>query len=105
CAHTSPGIQNNTAVVRGTWTQLAGNLVIPSTCTPTDVAIFFEGTDPAYDVYLDDVKVIPPGNDLVTDGSFESGTAGWGSWNGATLGTSNAQAHTGAQSLHATNRL
>ena len=50
-ADTYPWIQNNTAVVPGTWTQLAGNLVIPSTCTPTDVAIFFEGTDPAYDVY------------------------------------------------------
>jgi hypothetical protein len=33
--------------------------VIPSTCAPTDVAIFFEGTDPAYDVFVDDVSVTP----------------------------------------------
>ena len=103
-ADTYPWLENNTAVVPGTWTQLSGNLVIPAGCTPTDVAIFFEGTDPAYDVYLDDVKVIPPSSNLVTDGGFESGTAGWSSWNGATLGASSAQSHTGSQSLHATNR-
>ena len=103
-ADTYPWLQNNTAVVPGTWTQLSGNLVIPATCTPTDVAIFFEGTDPAFDVYIDDVQVIPPSNNLVTDGGFETGTAGWSSWNGATLAASNAQAHTGSQSLHATNR-
>ena len=103
-ADTYPWIQNDTAVVPGAWTQLSGNLTIPAGCTPTDVAIFFEGTDPAYDVYLDDVKVIPPGNDLVTDGGFETGTAGWSAWNGATLAASTAQAHTGSQSLHATNR-
>jgi GH35 family endo-1,4-beta-xylanase len=103
-ADTYPWLQNDTAVVPGTWTQLAGNLTIPAGCTPTDVAIFFEGTDPAYDVFVDDVKVVPPGSDLVTDGGFESGAAGWSAWNGATLATSNAQAHTGSLSLHATNR-
>src|SRR4029453_11298115 len=58
-ADTYPWLENNTAVVPGTWTRLAGNLVIPATCTPTDVAIFFEGTDPAYDVFVDDVSVTP----------------------------------------------
>jgi len=103
-ADTYPWIENNTAVVPGTWTQLGGNLVIPAGCTPTDVAIFFEGTDPAFDVFIDDVKVSPPSSNLVTDGGFETGTAGWSSWNGATLAASNAQAHTGSMSLHATNR-
>jgi hypothetical protein len=78
--------------------------VIPATCTPTDVVIFFEGTDPAYDVFIDDIEVNPPGSDLVNDGGFETGVAGWGSWNGATLAVSTAQAHSGSQSLHATNR-
>lgn len=103
-ADTYPWLENDTAVVPGTWTQLSGNLVIPQGCTPTDVAIFFEGTDPAFDVYIDDVKVVPPAGDLVTDGGFETGAAGWGAWNGATLAASSAQAHTGSQSLHATNR-
>jgi endo-1,4-beta-xylanase len=103
-ADTYPWLENDTAVVPGTWTQLSGSLVIPATCAPTDVVIFFEGTDPAYDVFIDDVEVNPPGTDLVNDGGFEAGVAGWGSWNGATLSASNAQAHTGSQSLHATNR-
>jgi endo-1,4-beta-xylanase len=103
-ADTYPWLENDTAVVPGTWTQLSGSLVIPATCTPTDVVIFFEGTDPAYDVFVDDVEVNPPGNDLVVDGGFEAGVAGWGSWNGATLAASTAQAHAGSQSLHATNR-
>jgi GH35 family endo-1,4-beta-xylanase len=103
-ADTYSWLESNTAVVPGTWTQLSGNLIIPAGCTPTDVAIFFEGTDPSVDVYLDDVKVIPPSTDLVTDGGFEAGTAGWGSWNGATLSAVTTQAHTGLQSMHAANR-
>jgi endo-1,4-beta-xylanase len=99
-----PWIQNNTAVVPGTWTQLSGNLIIPATCTPTEVDIFFEGTDPSVDVYLDDVKVIPPDTNLVVDGGFETGTAGWSSWNGSALSAVTTQAHTGAQSMHAANR-
>jgi hypothetical protein len=58
-ADTYPWVQNNAAVVPGTWTQLQGNLVIPADCNPTDVVIFFEGTDPAYDVFVDDVSVTP----------------------------------------------
>ena len=42
-ADTYPWIINNTAVVPGTWTQLAGNLVIPAGCTPTDVADLLRG--------------------------------------------------------------
>src|SRR4029078_7169443 len=50
------------------------------------------------------VKVVPPGTDLVTDGGFETGTAGWSSWNGATLASSSAHSHAVSMSLHATNR-
>ena len=103
-ADTYPWIINNTAVVPGTWTQLAGNLVIPAGCTPTDVLIFFEGTATTHDLYVDDVKVVPPTSNLVTDGGFESGAGGWSSWIGATLEASNAQSHTGMQSLHAVSR-
>lgn len=101
---TYPWIQNNTAVVPATWTQLSGNLIIPAGCTPTDVEIYFEGTTAGVDVYIDDVKVIPPDNNLVVDGGFEAGTAGWSSWNGATLAAVATQAHSGAQSMQATNR-
>jgi len=103
-ADTYPWIQNNTAVVPGTWTQLSGNLIIPAGCTPTEVDIYFEGTTATVPVYIDDVKVIPPSTDLVTDGGFESGTAGWSSWNGSALSAVSTQAHGGSQSLHAANR-
>lgn len=41
---------------------------------------------------------------LLPDGGFETGIAGWSSWNGSALATSTAQAHSGLQSLLATNR-
>jgi hypothetical protein len=98
-----PWLQNNTAVVPGVWTQLSANLVIPN-CDIVDVALFFEGTAAGVDVYLDDVEVIPPNDNLISNGTFEAGTAGWSSWNGATLTASSAQAHGGAQSLFVTGR-
>jgi endo-1,4-beta-xylanase len=41
---------------------------------------------------------------LLPDGGFETGIAGWTSWNGSTLMTSTAQARSGLQSLLATSR-
>ena len=90
--------------MRGTWTQLSGSLIIPASCTPTEVAIYFENFEPTLDVYIDDVKVTPPDTNLVTDGGFEAGTAGWSSWNGSVLSAVTTQAHTGSQSMHAANR-
>jgi endo-1,4-beta-xylanase len=101
--NTFPWIQNNGAVAPNTWTQLSGNLVIPN-CDLVDVAIYFEGTATGIDVYVDDVSVVPPDNNLVTGGGFEAGIAGWQSWNGSTLSASTAQAHAGVQSLLAANR-
>jgi endo-1,4-beta-xylanase len=50
-------------------------------------------------------KPIPPSNvNLLPNGGFEAGIAGWQSWNGSTLSASTAQARTGTQSLRATNR-
>jgi endo-1,4-beta-xylanase len=99
-----PWLQNNTAVAPNTWTQLSGNLVIPAACIVSDVVIFFEGTSPGSDVFVDDVSVIPPSNNLVGDGGFEAGIAGWSSWNGSALSASTLQARSGAQSLRATSR-
>lgn len=94
-----PWLQNDTAVVPNTWTQLGGNLVIPADCTPTNVSIYFEGTAAGSDVFIDDVKVVPPTSNLVNDGGFETGTAGWGNWGNGTLTTSTAQFHGGSQSM------
>jgi endo-1,4-beta-xylanase len=99
-----PWLENNTAVAPNTWTQLSGNLVIPAACTVSDVAIFFEGTSPGSDVFVDDVRVVPPGSNLVGDGGFETGIVGWTAWNGSALSASTLQARSGVQSLRATNR-
>lgn len=101
--NTYPWLQNLSGVPSGEWTQLSANLVIPD-CDIVDVAIFFEGTSAGVDVYLDEVAVVPPGDNLVTNGSFESGIAGWSAWNGSTLSASGDQAFSGSQSLYATNR-
>src|SRR5690606_13770038 len=61
-------------------------------------------TSAGVDVYLDEVAVVPPGDNLVANGSFESGIAGWSAWNGSTLSASGDQSFSGSQSLHATNR-
>jgi endo-1,4-beta-xylanase len=82
---------------------LSGNLVIPD-CELVDVASYFEGTATGIDVHLDDVRVVPPNDNLVNDGGFETGIAGWASWNGSTLSASTLQKRNGAQSLRATAR-
>ncbi|HKE95360.1 MAG TPA: carbohydrate binding domain-containing protein, partial [Povalibacter sp.] len=97
-------IQNNTAVAPNTWTQLGGNFVVPADCTVTDAAIYFEGTAAGSDVFIDDVKVVPPSSNLVNDGGFEGGSAGWGNWGNGTLSTTTTQFHGGAQSLQSTGR-
>jgi endo-1,4-beta-xylanase len=56
--NTFPWLHNNTNVAPGTWTSMSANLVIPD-CDIVDVAIFFEGTTPGVDVYLDEVSVLP----------------------------------------------
>jgi endo-1,4-beta-xylanase len=102
-----PWIHNHTAVPANTWTELSGTWTIPAACTMTDVRIFFEGTAPGSDVYVDEVKVVPPPGtsvNLMSNGSFESGITGWSSWNGSTLSASSLQAHAGSQSLSATAR-
>ena len=91
--NTYPWLQNNGAVAPNTWTQLAGNLVIPN-CDLVDVSIYFEGTAAGVDVYLDDVRVVPPNNNLVNDGGFETGIAGWSSWNGSTLAPAHCRSAT-----------
>jgi endo-1,4-beta-xylanase len=56
---TYPWLENDTAVVPGTWTELSGNLAIPDCAEIQQVQIFFEGTAVGVDVYLDDVSVTP----------------------------------------------
>ncbi|HEX5055606.1 MAG TPA: endo-1,4-beta-xylanase [Gammaproteobacteria bacterium] len=100
-------VESDAAVPANTWTELSGELVIPADCTITEVLFFFEGTTAGVDVYIDDMQVTgeSSGDDnLMSNGDFESGTTGWSSWNGSTVGASSAQVHGGSQSLLSTAR-
>jgi GH35 family endo-1,4-beta-xylanase len=45
-----------------------------------------------------------PSRNLVQNGTFESGTSGWFTWNGGVLSASTARAHSGTQSLLVSHR-
>nr|PZN26618.1 MAG: hypothetical protein DIU78_07270 [Pseudomonadota bacterium] len=87
----------------GVWVELSGPLSIPD-CDLTEVLIYAEGPPESADLYLDDVFVREPTvTNLVTNGTFESGTVGWFTWDG-TLAATSERAHGGNQSLVVTNR-
>jgi endo-1,4-beta-xylanase len=98
-------LENDTAVVPNTWTELSGTLEIPADCALEEAVIYFENVPVGADVYLDDVSVVPPaGSNLLTNGGFETGITGWDTWGNGTLSASTAQTHGGSQSLTSTGR-
>jgi GH35 family endo-1,4-beta-xylanase len=101
-------IENNTSVAEKTWTQLSGDFEIPLDCEITDVQLYFEGTTAGVDVYIDDVSVTLPVDNLVTDGGFEGSSldGGWGVWytSGTDLSLATDKVYAGSQSLLASNR-
>lgn len=95
---------NPVLVEQGKFTELKGTLAIPD-CDVTDVQIFAEGPAGGIDIYLDHVSLrAEQAANLVANGTFESGTAGWSTWNGGTLSASAARAHSGTRSLLVGNR-
>lgn len=102
-AETYTWLSNASAVPEGVWVELSGPLSIPD-CDLTEVLIYAEGPPESADLYLDDVFVREPTvTNLVTNGTFESGTVGWFTWDG-TLAATSERAHGGNQSLVVTNR-
>jgi endo-1,4-beta-xylanase len=96
-------LASSSAVADGTWTELAGTLVVPD-CDLTELLVFVEGPPEGVDLYVDDVSVRQPITaSLVSNGDFELGTSGWFGW-GGTLGVTTARAHGGLQSLVVSNR-
>jgi endo-1,4-beta-xylanase len=90
-------------VTPGEWVEFSGDLVVPN-CTLADLLIFAEGPPGGVDLYLDHASVRGPGVvNLVANGTFESSTAGWFSWDG-TLSTTTTRAHGGSRSLLVSNR-
>jgi hypothetical protein len=82
--------------------QFTGTITIPATCNLTQLQIYAEGAVGA-DLYVDDVQVIDNSlaQNLITDGTFESGQGSWFGWGFTTLAVVSTSAHGGSQSLEA----
>ncbi len=97
-------VGNPATVASGGWVELAGELAIPD-CALQEVLLYAEGPAASVNLYVDHVSVRPvAAANLVANGTFESGTSGWFSWNGGTLSQSSARFHGGTKSLLVTNR-
>jgi len=97
------GWGNTKTITDGTWVELSGDLVIPD-CALTKVQMWLEGPATA-DLYIDHLSVRQQTtSNIISNGTFESGTGGWSTFNGGTLSTTTTRAHGGAQSLLVTNR-
>ncbi len=88
---------NPVAVQVGQWTQLTGTLNVPD-CVLNDIQIFTEGPNGG-DLYLDHVSVrAKQASNIVSNGTFESGTSGWYTYSGVASSTT-VRAHSGTHSL------
>jgi endo-1,4-beta-xylanase len=88
---------NPVAVQAGQWTQLTGTLNVPD-CALGDIQIFAEGPSGG-DLFLDHVSVrAKQAANIVSNGTFESGTNGWYTYSG-TASSTTARAHSGTHSL------
>ena len=88
---------NPVAVQVGQWTQLKGTLSVPD-CVLNDIQIFAEGPNGG-DLFLDHVSVrAKQATNIVSNGTFESGTSGWYTYSGVASSTT-LRAHSGARSL------
>ncbi len=93
---------NPVAVQVGQWTKLSGTLAVPD-CVLNDIQIFAEGPNGG-DLYLDHVSVrAQQASNIVSNGTFESGTSGWYTYSGVASSTT-ARAHSGSRSLLIGNR-
>jgi GH35 family endo-1,4-beta-xylanase len=93
------GWGNAPTIADGTWVELAGDLVVPD-CPLGNIAMWLEGPGANIDLYIDHVSIRQQTtNNIIANGTFESGTTGWSTWGGATLSGTTARAHGGTKSL------
>lgn len=93
------GWGNAPILADGTWVELAGELVVPD-CPLANVAMWLEGPGANVDLYVDHVSVRPQLTaNIVSNGTFESGTTGWSTWSGGSLSATTARTHGGTKSL------
>jgi|GEM_PF-555234 len=98
------GWGNTKDLTDGTWVEFTGDLVVPD-CPLANVGMWLEGPGAGVDLYIDHVSVRQQtASNVINNGTFESGVAGWYTWSGGTLSATTARAHGGTQSLLVTNR-
>jgi hypothetical protein len=92
-------------ITDGAWVEFAGDLVVPD-CALGNVGLWLEGPGAGVDLYIDHVSIRPQQSpNIVANGTFESGTSGWYTWEGgAQLGATTTRAHGGTSSLLVSNR-
>lgn len=105
CANQEPtyarlgGWDNTQTLTEGTWSEFSGDLLVPD-CDLTNVGLWLEGPGSGVDFYIDHASVRPLSSaNVLPNGTFESGSDGWYTWNGGTVSVSNGRAHGGASSL------
>ena len=91
-------------ITAGNWVEFTGDLVVPD-CALASVQIWLEGPGGGVDLFIDHASVRQQtSSNIVPNGTFESGTNGWFTWNGGTLSASTERAHGGTKSLLVTGR-
>jgi len=69
------------------WVELSGSFELPN-CELESVAVYVEGPDAGVDLLVDDLALREnPLPNLVTNSTFEAGTAGWFGWGPTVVGT------------------
>jgi GH35 family endo-1,4-beta-xylanase len=80
----------------GGWVELAGSVTVPA-CDGQSVALYVEGPAAGVDILVDDLALREqPLPNLIPNGDFESGTAGWFPFGPTTIGTT-SESHGGSQ--------
>lgn len=82
------------------WSIISGTFAVPE-CGLSDLVLYFEGPAAESAFYLDEVYVrqilSSTIDNLVSNGDFENGLAGWSAWGGS-LSVTSTNAHGGSQS-------
>ncbi len=93
------GWENVQNISDGDWVDFAGELAVPD-CALENVAFWLEGPGAGVDLYIDHASVRQQTSaNIVPNGTFESGTGGWYSWNGGVVSQTTERAHGGSASL------
>ncbi len=99
---------SNASATDSAFSLLAGTVAVPG-CELTTAFLYFEGPAAGVDLLLDDVYLFEvlndgPSDNLLANGDFETGVAGWFGWGSATVAAATGDAQNGDGYAVASNR-